>query len=56
MAFLNGKIPVLLFQFRNQVWIKFVVILNQEVHHRKVSFAEEYETFLKFYQKTIILK
>jgi REP element-mobilizing transposase RayT len=31
-------------------------ILNQEVHHRKASFAEEYETFLKFYQKTIILK
>lgn len=31
-------------------------IMNQEVHHRKVSFAMEYETFLKFYQKTIMLK
>jgi len=31
-------------------------ILNQEAHHRKVSFAMEYETFLKFYQKTIMLK
>ena len=28
-------------------------ILNQPVHHRKVSFAEEYESFIKFYQKTL---
>jgi putative transposase len=28
-------------------------ILNQKEHHRKVSFTEEYETFLKFYQKAI---
>ena len=28
-------------------------ILNQAVHHRKVSFSEEYEAFVKFYQKTI---
>lgn len=28
-------------------------ILNQPEHHRKISFAEEYETFLKFYQKTL---
>lgn len=28
-------------------------ILNQPQHHRKVSFAEEYEHFLKFYQKTL---
>jgi len=28
-------------------------ILNQPEHHRKVSFAEEYETFIKFYQKTL---
>ncbi len=28
-------------------------ILNQPEHHRKVSFLEEYETFLKFYQKTL---
>ena len=28
-------------------------ILNQPEHHRKVSFTEEYETFLTFYQKTI---
>jgi REP element-mobilizing transposase RayT len=28
-------------------------ILNQPAHHRKVSFAEEYEEFIKFYQKTI---
>jgi putative transposase len=28
-------------------------ILNQPEHHRKVSFQEEYETFIKFYQKTL---
>lgn len=28
-------------------------ILNQPQHHRKVSFAEEYEEFIKFYQKTL---
>ena len=31
-------------------------ILNQTAHHRKISFAEEYEIFLKFYQKTITVK
>jgi putative transposase len=28
-------------------------ILNQKEHHRKVTFTEEYDAFLKFYQKTI---
>jgi len=28
-------------------------ILNQPEHHRKISYMEEYETFIKFYQKTI---
>jgi putative transposase len=28
-------------------------ILNQKEHHSKVSFMNEYEIFLKFYQKTI---
>lgn len=28
-------------------------ILNQPEHHRKVSFAEEYDEFIKFYQKTL---
>ena len=28
-------------------------ILNQPEHHRKVSFLEEYEEFIKFYQKTL---
>ncbi|MFI5185849.1 MAG: transposase [Chitinophagales bacterium] len=28
-------------------------ILNQKKHHRKVSFLEEYEEFIKFYQKTL---
>ncbi|MDB5275688.1 MAG: hypothetical protein JWR61_643 [Ferruginibacter sp.] len=28
-------------------------ILNQSEHHRKISFMEEYETFIKFYQKTL---
>jgi putative transposase len=28
-------------------------IINQPEHHLKVSFAEEYEKFIKFYQKTI---
>ena len=31
-------------------------ILNQPEHHKKVTFMEEYETFLKFYQKTIKLQ
>ena len=28
-------------------------ILNKPEHHRKISYMEEYETFIKFYQKTI---
>lgn len=28
-------------------------ILNQPEHHKKRSFAEEYDKFMKFYQKTI---
>ena len=28
-------------------------ILNQKEHHRKVSFTEEYEEFIKHYQKTL---
>ncbi len=28
-------------------------IFNQAELHRKVSFSEEYEEFLKFYQKTL---
>ncbi len=28
-------------------------ILNQKEHHAKMSFAEEYEKFIKFYQKTL---
>jgi REP element-mobilizing transposase RayT len=28
-------------------------ILNQPQHHRKISFQEEYEAFIKFYQKTL---
>jgi len=28
-------------------------ILNQPNHHRKVTFAEEYDMFIKFYQKTL---
>lgn len=28
-------------------------ILNQPEHHRKISFAEEYEEFVKFYQRTL---
>jgi REP element-mobilizing transposase RayT len=28
-------------------------ILNQPEHHKKVTFAEEYETFMKHYQKTL---
>ena len=29
-------------------------ILNQKEHHKKVTFAEEYEKFIKFYEKTIL--
>ncbi|MCD4665025.1 MAG: IS200/IS605 family transposase [Bacteroidales bacterium] len=28
-------------------------ILNQKEHHRKVTFIEEYEKFIEFYEKTI---
>ena len=28
-------------------------ILNQPEHHRKISFAEEFEQFRRFYQKTL---
>jgi putative transposase len=28
-------------------------IQNQPEHHRKITFGEEYDTFLKFYQKTL---
>jgi len=28
-------------------------IPNQPEHHRKISFTEEYESFIKFYQKTL---
>jgi len=30
-------------------------ILNQPQHHQKVSFADEYESFIKYYQKTLHL-
>ncbi len=30
-------------------------ILNQPEHHRKVTFEEEYDQFMKFYQKTLQL-
>jgi putative transposase len=30
-------------------------ILNQPRHHKKISFAEEYDEFMKFYQKTLKL-
>lgn len=28
-------------------------ILNQKEHHKKVTFAQEYDAFLKFYQKSL---
>ena len=28
-------------------------ILNQPEHHRKITFAEEYDEFIKHYQKTL---
>lgn len=28
-------------------------ILNQKEHHRKVTFKEEYDKFIEFYEKTI---
>jgi hypothetical protein len=31
-------------------------ILNQPAHHKKTTFKEEYEAFIKFYQKTIMPK
>jgi len=32
----------------------FKYILNQPEHYKKVSFSEEYEQFIKFYQKSLI--
>jgi hypothetical protein len=29
-------------------------ILNQPEHHKKVTFAEEYDQFIKHYQNTLI--
>ena len=31
----------------------FNYILNQPEHHRKVTYMEEYDAFIKYYQKTI---
>jgi putative transposase len=31
-------------------------ILNQAEHHRKITFAEEYDKFMHFYQKTLPIK
>ncbi len=31
-------------------------ILNQAKHHKKVTFAEEYEQFIKYYQHTLKMK
>ena len=31
-------------------------IINQPEHHRMKSYMEEYEAFIKFYQKTLKLK
>ena len=31
-------------------------ILNQPIHHRKITFFEEYEAFIKFYQNTLKLQ
>lgn len=31
-------------------------ILNQPIHHKKHTFIEEYDVFIKFYQKTIMPK
>jgi REP element-mobilizing transposase RayT len=30
-------------------------ILNQPIHHKKKTFAEEYDEFMKFYQQTLLL-
>jgi len=30
-------------------------IMNQKEHHKTVDYVQEYETFLKFYQQTILL-
>jgi REP element-mobilizing transposase RayT len=31
-------------------------ILNQKEHHKQIGYSQEYDTFLKFYQQTIIKK
>jgi len=31
-------------------------IINQPIHHKKQTFAEEYEQFMKFYQQTLLPK
>jgi hypothetical protein len=45
-----------LFQYQSPILVppgRDKYILNQPEHHRKVTFTEEYETFMKFYQKTL---
>ena len=32
----------------------FKYILNQSEHHKKISFKDEYDDFIKFYQKTLL--
>jgi REP-associated tyrosine transposase len=41
------------FLFQNQRLTSCKYILNQPEHHRKVTFAEEYEELVKYYQKTL---
>ena len=31
-------------------------IMNQKEHHKIIDYEREYETFLKFYQQTILIK
>ncbi len=51
---LPGRILLLHFLYQNLIVDKVCkYILNQPNHHRKITFTEEYEMFLKFYQKTL---
>ena len=54
MPFFNGRCHVLHFQFQKKKLIMYANILNQPEHHKKHTYKDEfYDTYIKFYQKTI---
>jgi hypothetical protein len=54
---LNGSKLLLPFRYQNSEVDKICkYILNQPKHHKKESFEEEYQAFIKHYQATLKMK